>query len=215
MTLPRLRVCAGLLGRAAEPVDLGQTRGGIVVAALLLVVWQVNTVAWSDVVNPGFSENDYFRLEWDYDLAAGAGTFILTPDDDPDILGIWLETAHFSTWGIPFDSITIDGQPAPFGFEHLGDDRYAYSLQSDMYFEDPLAVDVTFPVTKIRLLSTQFDYDGMVSSVAGPFVMWPSSMNFVSIQQIPQPAAVSLLGVGAAAAAAFMRRGRDGDRHGL
>lgn len=197
--------------RYVQPVELGQTRGGFVVAAILIALWQLGGTALADPLNPGFSENQFFRLEWEYEISAGKGLWRITPDDDLDPDQNLLTAASFITKEIVFDSITLNGAPAPFGVTPLGDEIYRYSLTNDIVLDTVIELHVTYPQDNVGLCSTEFEYDGLLSAALPKTPFLPGAMNFVTIQQAPEPAAVSLLGIGAAAAAAFASGRRDQD----
>lgn len=196
--------------RGVQPVELGQSRGGFVVAAVLIAFWQLGGTAAADAVNPGFSENDFFRLEWEYDLSAGEGLWRITPDEDLSPINNLLTDASFYTQGVTFDTIELDGEPAPFGAIDVGDGTFKYSLMLSAFALDRLfEFRVTFPRQNVGLYSTEFQYEGLLSAAVPAPMPVIGSMNFVTIQQIPEPAGVALLGVGAAAAGAYAGRRRD------
>ena len=196
---------------AIQPVELGQTPLGFLLAALMVLLWQTGRPALADPVNPGFSENDYFRLEWDYDLPAGTGTIRFTPDYEHGTYGLLLETADFTTKGLLFNSITIGGVPAPYSVVPLGSDLYKYFLLSDLQFAGPLDIDVTFPGFGVEPYSTGLGYEGTATASAfpSPLPIPPMTMNFVSIQTIPEPPAATALLAVVAAAGVYAGRRRD------
>ena len=194
-----------------QPVELGQTPMGFLLAALMVLLWQTGRPALADPVNPGFSENDYFRVEWDYDLPAGTGTIRFTPDPDYLADGVILETADFTTEGLLFNSIRIGEDPAPYGVIPLDDDLYQYLLVCDLRLgNSSVDIDVTFPTVGIALRSTSLDYSGTTSAAGFPLLIWPAKMNFVSVRTIPEPPAAAALAAALAAAGVYAGRRRDG-----
>lgn len=182
-----------------RPLMLAKTRGGLVAAVGLLAAWQFSSSAAADVMNPGYSKNEYFRLDWYYDLPRGSGHFTISSEAYPQMI-VW--QLEFMTLGVRFDTIHVAGEPAPFRVTPVGDD-FEYSLLPSMYFDRELRFDVTFPSTGVGLAESSLT--STMSAVVGPFVP-RSSVDFVTIQTIPEPAAVSMLAVGAAA---LLTRRRD------
>ena len=202
--------CRRLL-HTIQPVELGQTPTGLLLAALVVFLWQVGQAALADPINPGFSENEYFRLEWDYDLPAGRGLIRFTPDPDYLADGVILETADFTTGGLLFSSIKIGEDPAPYGVIPLEDNLLQYLLVCDMHLGDSsVDIDVTFPSVGVDLYSTNLDYSGTTSAAGFPLLIWPAKMNFVSVRTIPEPPAAAALAAALAAAGVYAGRRREG-----
>ena len=119
-----------LICRIAYPIQMAQTRRGLMLAALLILGWQSSQTVLAAVANPGFSENDFFRVEWDYDLANGVGQIRFRANSEgmtvffTDYWGlgpglehnwstIWIDVLEFRTYGVSFDSVTA-GNPGLF-----------------------------------------------------------------------------------------------------
>lgn len=191
-----------------DPINLGQTRAGFIIAAIFVACWQLGQTALADASNPGYSENEYFRVDWDYNFAAGTGVIIFSTDD-PDLDIITLREADFLTHGARFNTIRIDGSGAPYTWRALVDEWYRYQLYHDIDFGlyDPLQLDVTFEAGALKPLPTDLTYCGTVASAAPfPLVIPPSTMNFVTIQPIPEPPGAAALAAVAMAASVFARR---------
>jgi len=214
------------LRKVCDPVELGQSRGGLVLAAVLIACWQlcapVQAAPAPDA--SGFSENDYFRLEWDYDLDRGTGTIrfrALRDDGSWHYDDILLDHTQFTTRGLPFSSILGDaGQPLfdppTFAGMQGGLPLYAYDLLAPYYLghpDYPMPIRVTYPTDGVELRATEFNFEGYrftLSGVAGPGILIPPEpMAFVTIQPIPEPAAAAALAAGAGALLATQRRRRD------
>ena len=129
----RIRVRIARLHRAGNPVSLGQSRAGFVLAALLVASWQLSTPAQADVASQGSSYNEYFRIEWNYDMDHGLGVIRLAPWGEH----LWrervLEHGRFITAGLPF-SILDDGEfdhdvYGPPTFEGVEDGRVMFRIR--------------------------------------------------------------------------------------
>ncbi len=212
------------LRNACDPVALGQTRGGLVLAAVLITCWQLSATAYAQSAS-GYSENDYFRLEWEYALDEGTGTIRMIG------VGEWaswrtgvLEHGRFTTAGVTFDSILWSwggfddepyGPPIYQGYEE-GRPVFEYDLLNPISFVDGsgVQIDLTYPTEGLELRATEFAYEGYTLSAGGPVIpIPPGEVPFATIQTIPEPSACATLGLGAAAlAAALRRRGRE-DSH--
>ena len=195
--------------RSLRPIKFGQTRGGICAAALLVAAWQLAAPAAARQENPGYSENDFFRLDWEYDLSGGYGKITIT-NLHPNTSFLLLTPLEFTTFGLEFDEILIDRNTGRFDVEPIGND-FRYSLRGDLYVGPLLGnvrnIDVTFPSVGVGLQSTYLDYAGTGSATHGPFIIPPSSMNFVSIKAVvPEPSGAASLLLGAIVAGAVARR---------
>jgi hypothetical protein len=214
MAVTKLRRFATGLRKACNPVALGQTRGGLVLAAVLIACWQlsVRTLAQDAV---GYSENDYFRLEWEYALDEGTGTIRLSG------VGDWLwrtgvvEHGRFTTAGVTFDSNLWHGHdeevfgPPTYQGNEEGRPVYEYDLLNPLFlcYGDVVQIDVTYPSEGVELRAAEFDYEGYTLSAPGPVIpIPPGEVPFATVQTIPEPSACATLGLGAAAIAAVLRR---------
>lgn len=237
-----------------RPIRLGQTPQGFLLGAMLVFCWQVAQSVAGTISSSGFSENDFFRLEWDYDLANGTGQIRLSVNDDgladfvlrrfssgePQDVSIFMRKLKFSTEGVPLDSIALgssdpfgdptsivlSGVPIRYDYEAPNPNLSAFEplflLTSNQSGSSQAVIDVTFPTENIALMETTMRYGGTLSAgvldgdppfasafdVKGFFGDLPSfglpnisnedEVAFVSIQQIPEPSTVALLGAGAA-----------------
>ncbi|MFQ5805456.1 MAG: hypothetical protein ACE5I3_03290 [Phycisphaerae bacterium] len=210
------------LRNAYDPVTLGQTRGGVVLAAVLVACWQLSAPARAQVPPNGYSINDYSLLEWHYSLDDGTGTIRLRNWDDWPSHDLILEQARFTTAGVTFDSI-LDGHgnelfgPPTYVGDENGRPLFEYDLLDPITLEglnDPLEIEVTYPGQGVELRATGFGYEGRLSAVFGPILpIPPASMPFVTIQTIPEPPVLATLGLGTAALVTAQRRRRREDSH--
>ena len=212
MSRNRLKHFIGRWARTLRPIKFGQTRGGLLTAALLLAAWQLADTASARQANPGFSQNDFFRVDWDYDLAAGTGLINIRSrfryGERTTI--VLLDDFDFMTFDQDFDSIHVRDSFTQFRVDPVGND-FQYSPDPYLAFINEATIDVTFPTQGIELLDTGLDFGGhgyyAYSTSFFPFVMPPSSMNFVSIKAVvPEPSGAASLLLGAIVAGAVTRR---------
>jgi hypothetical protein len=208
--------------RTIQPVVLGQTRIGFLLAAGLVGLWlaEKDAHATTQPQSSGSSENSYFKLEWDYDLAGGTGNFLFRIKDasaNNPFTSFDINQLYFSTTGVDLSSIKGPGGTSCtiYKWQETGSDGrtiYHYPvahagihIQADPADQRTFQFDLTFPTTGVRL---QDSFMGLGSAVGySPMTfLYPSPMNFVTIQSIPEPASIATLGLGAAAAAAGLRR---------
>ena len=201
------------LRRWFDPVELGQTRGGLFLAAVIIAGWQLCAPVRAES-SFGVSENDYFRLDWYYDLDAGWGTMGLMR-----ICGwpyeLILDDVSFVTGGAPFEWIKCDGNDA-FGPPTLvgnqqGIPLYEYDALGPFSLVPSMSacrMFLRFDTENAALRETELRYQGYGLSAGGglgvPFTSDP--LPFVTIQTIPEPAAVATAALGAAALAALNRK---------
>jgi hypothetical protein len=212
MPLSKLMRDAAGLFRALSPIDLGQTKPGLLAAAVLLGLWQLGATASARQTNPGHSENNYFRVDWDYDLAGGTGLIRITENlpFDPNTAVFLFDQFDFTTFGQKFDRIGVVENFSRFREDPIGDD-FRYSPDPYLHFINGLTVFVEFPSEGLKLVETGLDYEGhgyySQSTTFFPFVIPPSAMNFVSIRAIvPEPASALSLLLGAIVTGAVSRR---------
>ena len=237
--------------RIIHPIQMAQTRGGLVLAVALILCWQSSQTVLAAVANPGFSENDFFRLEWDYDLANGTGQIRFRPNIDgmgeffADYWGLSPELEHrssfiqldmveFRSYGIPFDSVTMGGnptlidtpgEPTIYQYREDGASPNSYFFADSFGGYSEMVIDVTFPMENIGLVDSSLGYGGVLSaaysestntgypnwslsgffgettpSSGAPVLSEQDTINFVSVQQIPEPGTAALLVSGAAVA---------------
>ena len=198
--------------RTLRPIRFGQSRGGFLTAALLVGVWQLADSASARQSNRGYSENEFFGVHWDYDLAAGTGQIHISGGYPffPRGTVFLLDDFDFTTFDQEFDSIHIRNNFTRFRVDPVGND-FRYSPDPYLSFHTGASIDVTFPTEGIELVDTGLDYAGhgfyTNSTQAFPFVIPPSSMDFVSIKSIvPEPSGAASLLLGAIVAGAVSRR---------
>jgi len=202
------------LGKLCNPVALGQTRGGLVLAAVLIACWQLSarTLAQDAV---GYSENDYFRLEWEYALDEGTGTIRLSGAGQWLGRGGVLEHGRFTTAGVTFDSNLWHGHdeevfgPPTYQGNEEGRPVFEYDLLNPVLlcYGNVVQIDVTYPSEGMELRAAEFEYEGYRLSAFGPVIpIPPGEVPFASVQTIPEPSACATLGLGAVALAAVLRR---------
>jgi len=214
----KIKVYISRSHRACNPVSLGQSRGGFILAALLVACWQLSAPAQADVASEGFSCRGFLRLEWDYSLGSGTGTIRLLPWGLDDYFTPVLEHGRFTTAGLTFDSVEDDcwysdiyGPPTYVG-EEEGRSLFEYDFTDAVGLGSDnlsgVAIAVTFPTQGVELRATEFEYEGYWLSGTPGLVhrIPPGDMPFVTIQTIPEPAAAVSLGLAAAALAATRRR---------
>lgn len=206
-----MRSAAGL-ARALSPIDLGQTKPGLLAAAVLLGLWQLGSTASARQTNPGHSENNYFRVDWDYDLAGGTGIISISENLPfrPNTVFFLLDQFDFTTFGQEFDRISVWNNFSRFRVDPIGGD-FRYSPDPYLDFINGLTFSVEFPSEGLELVETGLDYEGhgyySNSTSFFSFLISPSSMNFVSIRAIvPEPSGAASLFLGAIVAGAVSRR---------
>jgi len=66
-----------------DPVFLGQTKLSFLTAAILIALWSAGKDAHASIPDAiGSQENQYFKLDWAYDLNEGTGEFTFSLKDD-------------------------------------------------------------------------------------------------------------------------------------
>jgi len=212
--------------RICRPLHLGQVPAGFFLAAGLILLFQFARPAKA-VTASGYSENDYFRIDWEYDLTAGTGILSLSTDHPEDYVN--LDTFRFFTLGMTFTGITDRNGITQFADPSLtgqidGKSLYQYDLKANNSIDifgnsnrTPAKIfDLTFAPQSAELYATQVNCAGLLSGFAGLLsganaVLMSTEMEFVSIQSIPEPATLVTLGVGAAMAAASLKRKEDSE----
>ena len=181
MTARGMRTVLGAL----RPVVLGQTGKGLLILAGLLLLWQLSDPVRAQAQESGYSENAYFRLEWNYDLATGTGVITMWPLQDGRIL---LFDANFVTVGVLLDSIWVDGseygEPIELGVVN-GRAHHYYPLLSAVSLESPLHIDLTFPTVNTALRTSYLTYSGHLSAPSLNLGIPPQAAKFVTVQAIP------------------------------
>jgi hypothetical protein len=69
-------------------------------------------------------------------------------------------------------------------------------------YDYPARIDVTFPAEGVGLYESKLDYSGLLSGAPGLVFLADQQIPFVSVEAIPEPSTVALLGLGAIGAAA-------------
>jgi hypothetical protein len=205
------------LHKTFNPVNLGQTRGGLFAAAVIIAGWQLSAPVRADIAS-GSSSNEYFRLEWSYDTYDGTGWTRLDLVDDYGWGNMIMEDVRFTTAGTPFESLTygwqhldVFGPPTLVGHEG-GLPLYEYEALGPFVFPCfeayPIEIDIRFDPENAELRVTELRNDTYwASSSGGIGIPVPASpLPFVTIQTIPEPAAVATMALAAAALAATRRR---------
>ncbi len=183
-----------------RPAALARTRPGLVAAAGLLAVWQLAAPAAAQVANPGYSENEYFRLDWYYDLPNGRGEFTLTNRNPQEVIAVALDELEFWTFGMRFDDVRMNGGYSPLWRRQIGQDYLHYlSWPPILRVAHEVEFEVWYPTVNVAVANTSIHYGGVASAILGPITIPSSTIDFVTIQAVPDPAALSLLAVGAAA----------------
>ena len=208
--------------RSHRPVRLGQSRTGFLLAAALVFLWYCERPAQAAVMTEsGFTQDEYLRVEWEYNLEAGTGLLRLLPmPNSPDRRLSTLHRADFESFGVAFDDIRADdafySQPILVGFES-GHARYRYELINQIglsqNWSQPTTIALAFPPQGTVLYSTDFEYSGLAVDTLSALPMLPvlraALSSFVSIRSMPEPTTGILALAGGAAALAGARRHRD------
>jgi hypothetical protein len=236
MTLPRSSLSVRMhcrvrrFLRKSRPVRLGQTPLGLLVAATLILLWGLERPAAAAFVS-GSSENEYFTLSWLYDLEYGRGELYLQGKERLITDGVVLHGASFTTRGIAPEFTTgrgilqYWGAPVDIGVDkgqHVYE--YNFSARGALGLGLPAigSASLRFPSTGVELVASKMTIaggfmgltsgigNGFVSGIVRPF--GPVTMDYVTVQAIPEPGTVALAGVAAAAAVAGWRRRREDDQ---
>jgi hypothetical protein len=200
---------------------------GLVVAAALILLWGLERPAAAAVVT-GSSQNEYFTLSWLYDLENGWGTFYLLGKERLITDGVAVQEASFTTRGIApeftpgWGILRYSGPPVDLGIDQ-GQHVYQYNLNaggaSHFGLSAILSASLRFPSTGIELIASKMTIaggfmgltsgitSGFVSGIVRPF--GPVTMDYVTVQAIPEPGTIALAGAAAAAAVAGWRRRRE------
>jgi len=216
--------------RAYGPVETGQTKAGFVIAAVLVALWLVGRpIAAQATPITGSSEDQHIRVEWLYDLNDGYGVISLwTKTDSPDgLMAIAMKKLNFATRGLTFSTMAgnlgtaldppqfdgIQGGRAVYRYGGMYDD-ICFPFVSAVFYSltpEPLVAAVTFPKNGIEVFNTTLGYEADIAPIQSsmqPAGIFANSLNFVSVQTIPEPPAAGLLVAGGAAIAASRRRKR-------
>lgn len=207
------------LHRNCDPATFGQTKVGLVFAAVLIAGWQLATPAKAQVTNPGDSFDENFYLSWRYDLSQGRGRFDLWSRRWSPNRVNWVQLNHLRlrTEGLVFDQIATWNGDALFGTPTIvghqnGRDLFEYDLLQPVRFSQVLEFRVTFPTEGVELFESGLAYEALFPTATSGIAILPlplTTLDFVSIRTIPEPSAAVTLGVGAAALAALRRRSRE------
>lgn len=225
------------LARRIGPIRFGQTSAGLLVAAALILLWGLERPAVAvPLAATGSNENEFFVLEWNYDLDGGVGSLIVTPKtivpspgSDPAPVRLW--GMEFLTRGAMLmtepsgarnylgrGGRMVDGTPI---FTHRLLDRETWegiglsgiATFGFRFFGTAVASSAMGVPLPVRLATTQmvcqpYTYD----SRDGSYTWYPeSSLEFVTVEAVPEPATIALAGLGAAAVGAVAGRRRGAD----
>lgn len=206
-----------------EPIGLGQTSSGFILAAVLVFLWLVaRPIEATAAPIVGYSEDQYLRIDWEWDLAAGRGTLSFTRKRDSDYYIHDFMQLGFITAGLDFDSRTgslgdhfLPGQDiGEVGGRSLFQQGFSpYDSTSAIAFPYALTAiaDVTFSSEGVEVFETDISYEALLFHEYNSSMRLASNtLDFVSIQTIPEPATAAGLLLGGAGAVAAMRRRRDG-----
>lgn len=215
-----LPICARRLISSYRPVRLGQTRTGYVLAAALVALWMLERPALAATVSEqGASENQHIRIDWWYYWERGDcgwGGFVVSLKDEATdgLRPVALRKVEFCTLGLPFEQLWASElgphEPCPIGVLD-GQTLYRYSFVLPV--TDPggrCCLSASGPLRSegVGLFNTQASYSVDVTPADGSGGVWSvdGTLEFVSVQTIPEPspAAFGLL----AAVASIVRRRR-------
>jgi MYXO-CTERM domain-containing protein len=203
-----------------QPVGLGQTRTGYVLAAALVALWMVERPVAAEAVW-GANENQHIRIEWFYFWEPNhyESTVLFQLKDDPTdgLRPLALREVRFYTLGLPFEqqwlseSWTLEG---PYSVGVLGGQTlYEYTCLGPS--ATPVDHYALSAIGRWRsegagLFNTQASYTIAVTPDDGSGGGWSvnGTLDFVSVQAIPEPPSAAL-GLFAAVAGAVGRRRRN------
>ena len=196
-------------------VAWGQTRPGVLVAVGLITLWLGSApLRAGEIQAIGFTEDEYVRIDWRYDLADGWGliTFSPKPRQGRETVATALRQLDLITYGLNYETAAgpIGGlleTTLDLGDLQLGG-AYHHAITSAVPL--PTFLVTTFPKQGVELTESTLDYlaDGApANSALIPSTILTNALDFVTIRQIPEPGALSLGGALAVMGLGRRRRG--------
>ena len=182
--------------RLAQPIILGQIPLGFYLAAGILFFWQLSQPALAQV-KTGSSQNQYFRVEWMYDLGQGTGLitfhslypnrFIDLRDVRIQTVGVPLTNLRASTlFGIPSFRSYQSGQPDAFGrfnYNYLTLSAVPLQMFTTPGWEVTSEISFEFPTQNVTTNNSLLYFCGSLSGMGQAL---SGNMDFVSVQAIPE-----------------------------
>ena len=196
-----------------QPVRIAQTRRGLLLAACLVLLSQLHRdVMAGHLSNPGSTQSTYYRVEWEYDLAMGAGRIsLIVNDDQPDEFLAFFDPLSFRTKGVELTNIEATRPNDPSGPLAItggvsgvmdGLDLYSYEIPpagAPLAYRIDDRVDVTFdfPTDQVGLWDSELSAVVILSAAVPPIEgAFSQDIQFLSVQRtVPEPASLGLLGV--------------------
>lgn len=210
--------------RLCAPVQLGQTHAGFYLAAGLVALWLVTRPQHVEAARvTGSSEDQYLKIEWLYDLDEGYGIWLFSGkgDEPTQQRGRWITRLQTITVDVAFDEISGSAGDRIEGPDLIGAvggrSIFSYSMNASNlssgiilpFIGGPAVATVRFPTEGIRLVDSLVNFEletTQLNSAALPVMNYQSTLPFVSIEQIPEPATAASLLAAAAGTLALRRR---------
>ena len=211
------------VAKVLSPIKLGQSSQGILFSIVMILLWFGTMRVGAAALVQGSSANDSFKIDWEYDLVNGLGkiTFIQPMGTEyPYSRYVLLDSFSFTTVGVELTMSetnetlfsrsevgTINGQTI-YQYDIDSDelDNYVEFSFDSYYFFGSEEISFSFPTDDIQITTTKASYKGMdMLSGAAPLALL-GEMDFASVQVVPEPTTVGMLGLGAMLAAARSRK---------
>ena len=190
-----------------QPIELGQTKIGFVLAAAMVVLWLFAAPARAaQQVVIGSSQDEFLRVDWEYDLDHGRGLLFFSRSyEHPHLVLANLHSLNFLTVNASLGSIRGPIDIAERAVFDIGDDLQVHSYGFFGSAVIPALVTFTFPTERIGVSDAQISYAGEVE----PWGWYQEGMlDFVSVRAIPEPPTAATAALMSAAAAGRRRRRR-------